>query len=863
VRNLGVLAAVALLAGCGPSPTIPASSTPTPTPTSVVTPTSPVASPTPEPTPSTEPPSAGPPQWVATTADLTSAGQTVSHARLAVDPAGNAVVVWTRIADPDGTIKARTVTGSGFVGPSQTLSEPGQEAAQPHVATDASGNAVVAWACRCDSSGWQVQLRTRAANGSLGTLQTLTEPSRIRPYPQVAVDPTGRAVVAWAGPEGIHARVRSVDGTLGPDQTLSTTRGVFPPARVGMDQSGNAIVVWKESDGSNSGIQARVITASGGLGSPQTLSAAGRNAWEPQVAVGAGGNAVVVWQQDDGANWRIWVRAMTTTGTLGVPLILSALDGYHEAPHVALGPGGSAVVVWDRVEATGRIEARAISASGELGPIEVVSAPGDEAETPLVAVDPEGDALLVWDASGGSKIRTRSASGTLGAVESLPTSGVSPGIAEMAFDGNGNAAVLVIGETIRVIRLLKVRTLSASGRDVLAPSVAMDPDGNGIVAWQDGIGSRWRIRAQAIAAVEPMGATQTLSGPDGNAVDAEVVVNTNGLGAVVWRELDESDSRIVARVMTTSGTVGEAQTLSAGGPNAEEFDAAIDATGATIVVWLWPDGPVAVRAMTASGVLGTVRTVSGLGLAEELTDPRIAVAPNGDAVVVWREFNSEDGGAIEAVRRSASGALGTVRDLSGPGKDPGRAQVALFPDGSALIVWDEEGFEAGATSRIAARTMTAAGQLGPAEYLSGSGNIGHRPVVAVDQRGTAVVVWRRIEATRHRLQIRERLATGELGTVETLAEVPPEEANLAPQLAIDPEGNALVVWQESDGSKQRIKARIRTASGTLGATQTLSPAGQDAFEPHVAVDANGNAVVVWRWFDGQTYRVQLVRISLE
>jgi hypothetical protein len=38
--------------------------------------------------------------------------------------------------------------------------------------------------------------------------------------------------------------------------------------------------------------------------------------------------------------------------------------------------------------------------------------------------------------------------------------------------------------------------------------------------------------------------------------------------------------------------------------------------------------------------------------------------------------------------------------------------------------------------------------------------------------------------------------------------------------------------------------------------QTLSSSGRDAFDPHVAVDATGDAVATWRRFDGTHTRVQ-------
>ena len=135
-----------------------------------------------------------------------------------------------------------------------------------------------------------------------------------------------------------------------------------------------------------------------------------------------------------------------------------------------------------------------------------------------------------------------------------------------------------------------------------------------------------------------------------------------------------------------------------------------------------------------------------------------------------------------------------------------------------------------------------------------------------DPDGDFVVVWTRFESdgfttTDWRIQIRTLSASGVLGPVETLSET--SHPAFAPSMALTPNGSAVVVWQELNGATWRIKARIQTASESLSLIQTLSPAGQDAFDPHVAVDTNGNPVAVWRWFDGWNYRVQLVRISLE
>jgi hypothetical protein len=77
-----------------------------------------------------------------------------------------------------------------------------------------------------------------------------------------------------------------------------------------------------------------------------------------------------------------------------------------------------------------------------------------------------------------------------------------------------------------------------------------------------------------------------------------------------------------------------------------------------------------------------------------------------------------------------------------------------------------------------------------------------------------------------------------------------------PQLAMDKSGNAIAVWQQSDGKNLRIyKAEYREGSWHSPATadQAISPAGSDASLPAVALGAQGNAIIVWEQRDDKGY----------
>src|SRR5204862_456629 len=128
------------------------------------------------------------------------------------------------------------------------------------------------------------------------------------------------------------------------------------------------------------------------------------------------------------------------------------------------------------------------------------------------------------------------------------------------------------------------------------------------------------------------------------------------------------------------------------------------------------------------------------------------------------------------------------------------------------------------------------------------------PQVAVDSAGDAVVVWRRFDGSNYRVQARARTPGGAWSAIQTLSD--PGQNAAAPQVGVDSAGDAVVVWRRFDGTNYRVQARARAAGGAVSAIQTLSDPGQSASVPRVGVDSAGNAVVVWRRFDGANYRIQ-------
>jgi hypothetical protein len=188
-------------------------------------------------------------------------------------------------------------------------------------------------------------------------------------------------------------------------------RDAFEP-QVAVDSSGNSLMVWTRSDGTNLRIQARFRAADGTWGATATISQAGRDAYQPQVAFDSNGNAIAVWTQFDGIFGRIHAAFRPTGGSFGGDQIISPAGADANAPQIAIDSTGNAVAVWYRFDGTfDRIQAAVRPANGSFGAVQTLSAPGQEAFEPRVAAGPNADAnaAAVWTATVGSNLRVQSA----------------------------------------------------------------------------------------------------------------------------------------------------------------------------------------------------------------------------------------------------------------------------------------------------------------------------------------------------------------------------------------------------------------------------------------------------------------------
>jgi hypothetical protein len=322
------------------------------------------------------------------------------------------------------------------------------------------------------------------------------------------------------------------------------------------------------------------------------------------------------------------------------------------------------------------------------------------------------------------------------------------------------------------------------------------------------------------------GRVQTASPPGEDGLAPRLAVNPDGQAAVAWTRWNGGVARVAARTRAETGRLFAMRTLSGEGGTGDEPDVAVDDSGAAVVVWRRDRGSggyIQLRPLTAPrGLPGRVQTLSSV----EAGDPRVALSADGAGSVVWLR---RDGGVgtAEARDRSADGHLRPVRVLAGG--DAG-APVIADKGGARFVAWT-------IGEHVAAADWSTF--ITPHVYdVSDIRRDAIEPTLDTDASGDALLVWTRFDGVERRVEARFRSAAGDLGPIETIS--PPGNAS-SPRVAVDPAGDAVIVWIAAS----EVHARLRAADGSLGPVLDVSGALTPAREPAVDVDDDGNALIVW------------------
>jgi hypothetical protein len=351
--------------------------------------------------------------------------------QVALNDAGDAVAVWQAVATAGRsrtyTVSVATRTPDGHWSAPQTLSSGSANASNPDVAIDSGGDATAVWQSASSQQvgvRWHVRAATQPAGGTWSTpaeLATVTRSSGDPPL--VGYDAAGNATALWSRPNEdakgtqhgfvIESATMARGGVWSAGVVVATALRDFsaPKARFALDAGGDAIAVW-EAISVRGQYQIVGATRIGFAGSwtpiAAPLSDAGRNAHDPQVAIGASGVFAAAWRRSNGRHYVAQAATGPLAGGRPAPATLSGAGLDENAVDVAVDASGRAYAVWAARSHGGASAVRgAISAPAWSAGAAIGSADRDGFDL-AVAAGPSGRAVAVWlrSGSGGATIQS-------------------------------------------------------------------------------------------------------------------------------------------------------------------------------------------------------------------------------------------------------------------------------------------------------------------------------------------------------------------------------------------------------------------------------------------------------------------------
>jgi hypothetical protein len=504
------------------------------------------------------------------------------------------------------------------------------------------------------------------------------------------------------------------------------------------------------------------------------------------------------------------------------PFTLTPQDLQEPFTTVAVAPDGTTVAAWSRtdggdviVEAARRVPGQTFSAPVRL------SDSGNDATAPQVGIDAAGNATVAWQESLTSGLRVR--------VAGLPAGGASFEQTQTLFAaanaaapavgvGANGTAVVVFQEGPLGSAVLKAAIREGASGLFSSPQTISDPSGN-------------------------------FYATNGSA-SADVAVAPDGSAVVAWATFVTADARYLVQTNVRSpnlpfASTGQTRSSTAANASGEHPALAMDAAGNATVAWTDipdtanPDREVRFAARPAGGGFAPAADASAPAAIAE--NPDLATTGDGTVIGTWLSGSGSSRRVETAIRAPGAASFGAhqlMLPAAGPSLDP---RLAVSPAGDAIVIWPQTDI-----AGLSAARRTPAGTFGEAQEVvgdsaepAGTEFLFSNPALAIDDEGNATALWRFDEFRLLTDFYRVQAAGFDAAPPALSASVPPAATSGAPvgmaAAALDRWGPVSVHWAFGDGASGAGDA-VSHAFGAAGAFNVTV----------TATDAVGNATTATR-----------------
>lgn len=197
-------------------------------------------------------------------------------------------------------------------------------------------------------------------------------------------------------------------------------------------------------------------------------------------------------------------------------------------------------------------------------------------------------------------------------------------------------------------------------------------------------------------------------------------------------------------------------------------------------------------------------------------------------------FTTRDGAWLPDAQRVESNNAGAAGDQ----------RIAVDPQGNAVAIWEQ--YDAtGSRFDLWSNHYQPGIGWGIAQLVeTDDAGDADNPAIAIDPSGTAIAVWRNRTGVDGLWSSHYVPGTG----WDTPVRIEANSNGNSPrgqQIVVEKNGNAIAIWRLYDGTRDNIWWNRYTTGSGWGTAQLLETTDIDVYNPTIAMDANGNAMAVW------------------
>jgi hypothetical protein len=409
-------------------------------------------------------------------------------------------------------------------------------------------------------------------------------------------------------------------------------------------------------------------------------------------------------------------------------------------------------------------------------------------------------------------------------------------------------------------------TLGPTGRESGPPQIAVTPDGEAIAVWEGG-----RPNGIQVSSRRPGGSwTPPVTLARSREAEGPHLAVTAQKAMVVWSDNARTRSGETSVVMAATRPAGKRwgkpQNISAerrwrSEPEGSEPQVTITRGGKAVAIWTAGDEGHSttsfIRSATQSAK-GTDWTAPvGLPGSIEGEAPQVGVTHAGESVALWGASYDEESG-IEAASRPANGLWRGAGRLATPGSFP-QPQLAITAGGEAIGAWAVS-TEVSSELQVATRkpgSRWKVKSLAPRKEATA-------PTIVAEPGGRAKVVWVSYDANQERVVVTATHSPGGEWTkpVSLTAEGLQLPSDAYPEIAVTAGGESIAVWASRTvvGEGATIQASSKAPGLPWSAPTNLAVAPPPHLsgdsDPVIAVTPSGEAVVIWRSYNGTEWVIE-------